>query len=149
MDCKFRCKKWPVKWDDFAFILKFISVGKHNQGLFLNGRRQYSTWIGGLVTLIFAFIMILFTISTLKSTINRDQYLLTYSQQSIDESSKVLYDTNIYDLEITLWRKYYLILDQSYHKSCSEIEVFVTINQFNGSGIITYNKTFEMEQIMI
>jgi hypothetical protein len=53
-------------------------VGKHNQGLYLNGRRQYSTWLGGLFTVIIAFVMIVFTISTLKSIINKDQYLLTY-----------------------------------------------------------------------
>ena len=83
MGCKFRCKR-NVAWSDFTYILKLISVGKHNQGLYLNGRRQYSTWIGGLFTLIIAFIMIVFTISTLKSIINKDQYTLTYKLQEID-----------------------------------------------------------------
>lgn len=36
---------------------------------------------------------------------------------------------NVWDLEMTLWKKYFLVLDESFHKSCDEIEVVANLSQ--------------------
>jgi hypothetical protein len=56
----------------FTLFLKRISVGKHNQGLYFDGRRHYSTVCGGLFTLFIVFLMVLFTVSTIRSIAGRD-----------------------------------------------------------------------------
>ena len=83
MGLKCTCKR-SLKLSDFMGPLKMLSMGKHNQGLFLNGNRLYSSWIGGLVTLFLAFMFLMFTIATLKSIFNKDQYLLSYNLKKID-----------------------------------------------------------------
>ena len=43
---------------------------------------------------------------------------------------------NIYDLEMTLWKKFFVTLDDSYHKSCKEIEMFANFTEYeNGKQI--------------
>ncbi len=59
--------------------LKAISVGKHNQGLYLKDRRFFSTSFGGIVTLLIIFAMMIFTISELVSIFRREQYIITYN----------------------------------------------------------------------
>ena len=69
-----------TKISDF---LKQISIGKHNQGLYLDGRRYYSTIYGGIFTLIIVFLMIVFTTATLKSIINLEQYVVSYNLKAL------------------------------------------------------------------
>ena len=69
--CGCKCKR-KVRVSDVTGYLKAVSMGKHNQGLFMNGSRFYSSYIGGLFTLFIAFVFIMFTISTIKGIVKLD-----------------------------------------------------------------------------
>ena len=57
-----------------ATALRYVSIGKHNQGLFLNGRSSYSTIFGGLVTLSLLIFMVSYTTVLFSSITNRDNF---------------------------------------------------------------------------
>ena len=55
---------------------------------------------------------------------------------------------NVWDLEMTLWKKYFLVLDESFHKSCDEIEVVANLSQLENKTMKYYSAVFPMEQVM-
>jgi len=74
-------------------LLEFISLGKHNSGLFYRGRIFYSTWQGGIVTLIFSAIVIALGVITIQGVIRQDN-VNTRVQTTTEEFEK--YNVSIY-----------------------------------------------------
>jgi len=55
------------------YALEFVSLGKHNSGLYSEGRIFQSTWYGGLITLALAGVIIALSIMTLKGVVNQER----------------------------------------------------------------------------
>jgi hypothetical protein len=70
-------------------ILRFISIGKHHQGLYFNGVRQYSTVLGGIVTLFLSAFMIYFTVTQLSDIFLRKTYNLELKLAKFDNKSRI------------------------------------------------------------
>lgn len=141
------CKRIP--WlPRVSSLLAAISIGKHNQGLYFHGRRHYSTALGGLVTIVIVFLMVLFTISTFKSIFWLDEYLITYNLRTLTKDAFER-EFSLYDFDITSFSKsIYIQLDPNYHTSCAEVEFLVTLN-FTGKERYSIVQPFQLDSTQL
>ncbi|TNV79636.1 hypothetical protein FGO68_gene7143 [Halteria grandinella] len=70
---KQRCSSF---WTLIASILPFFSIGKYNQGFYFKNRTYYSTFVGGLLTLILGLSFFTYSISLLKEVFEVSDYNL-------------------------------------------------------------------------
>ncbi|TNV79583.1 hypothetical protein FGO68_gene6299 [Halteria grandinella] len=129
----------------FTLFLKRISIGKHNQGLYFDGRRHYSTVFGGLFTLLIIFLMLVFTISTIKSIANREQYQINYTLKTLESQQAMDGEMpDISEMELA-WNKHYaLYLDPQYHESCKEVGIIARLNSTKHDGVVI-EKEFDFD----
>ena len=60
-------------------LLKFVSIGQFDRGLYIRGKRFQSSLIGGIVTIIFAIFILTYAFYVFQSIIGRDLYRLDQS----------------------------------------------------------------------
>ena len=69
--------------DKIIEILQFSSVGKHNSGLYFKGKVLQSSWIGGILTILTAAVIMFVSIKTLISVVNQDVIDFTIKTESL------------------------------------------------------------------
>lgn len=57
--------------------LEFLSLGKHPTMLYFNGKEEYSSWQGGIMTILQVALTVAISFSVMQSPIKRDVYTLT------------------------------------------------------------------------
>jgi hypothetical protein len=70
-------------------FLKGISIGKYDQGLYLNERREQSSICGGLFTLLLIAVILTYSSVNFYVIVNREEY-------TIDESTLLFRDSGIF-----------------------------------------------------
>ncbi len=58
-------------------VLEMISIGAYNTKLYFNKRNNYSSWVGGLVTLIIGYFLALIVWSVLADPVRRKELVVT------------------------------------------------------------------------
>ena len=101
-------------------FIKYISVGKYNQGLFLHGRATYSTLCGGLFTAVLIVTMLVYSGVLLESVFHRHFY--HFEAQIVDifhwEDAPTF---KIGDLRHHLVKGLVFYLDPSKHSGCESV----------------------------
>ena len=123
--CKFTfhkdtCRERATKY------FRLFSVGKYQQGLYFNGRASYSTTTGGILTLIFGLILLIFTVYTLITVFTPGLNLRTLDQRAVPFSDLIASNYSIGKFhEVMDYRFYANVATRSY-KSCSMVNITVT-----------------------
>ena len=83
------------------YILEFLSLGKHNSGLYSEGRIFQSTWFGGLITLALAGVILALSIVTLIGVVHQERVdtIIKTTTEEYKRFNVSIYDT-IGQLEI-------------------------------------------------
>ena len=118
-------------------FLKMISIGKHNHGLYFDGKRMYSTLVGGLFTVVILFLTSIFAFSTLRDIFTKDQYVISYNLRS-PGGIQFEDEFKLYDLDKAFNKMIIVNLDSKYHQSCAEIEMIVKIKYENNKDVYGY-----------
>ncbi len=105
--------------------IRFISIGKYNQGLYHKGELQYSSLFGGIVSIIFAIGFIAYLWYTLAQIFSSDPHftmsskiedLLLYEPFVNDAAKLGRFDKNFID-------SFQLRMETKYNISCDQIKV--------------------------
>ena len=100
-------------------FLKGISIGKYDQGLYLNERRHQSSICGGLFTIFLITVILTYSSVIFYAIVNREEY-------TIDESSLLFRDSGIFQqtigqLENTLPKMFTVDVNSLYgYTSCDD-----------------------------
>lgn len=55
-------------------LLEYLSVGKYQTSFYHQGKANHSSILGGLITLVFSISLLVFSVITIKSIVDRDNY---------------------------------------------------------------------------
>jgi hypothetical protein len=64
-------------------VLKFISIGNYSTGLYLNGSLQYSSYFGGLMTILVGVVFLDYSGVILSNTLHGNKYLTLNSIEDL------------------------------------------------------------------
>ena len=73
-----------------ASLLKLISIGKYDRGLYLNERRHQSSVCGGIFTIFLVTVILTYLITVMVTIVDRVEY-------TVNESSVLFYQSGIMD----------------------------------------------------
>jgi hypothetical protein len=94
--------------DKTAGFLRGISVGKYDNGLYLQERRQQSSVCGGICTILLAIMLITYAAVIFTAIFKRDEYTLQESSVLFEESG--ILDATLKDLHTQFPRDFELEL---------------------------------------
>ena len=67
--------------------LEFVSLGSYSTKLYYRRRNDYTTWVGGLITIVLLLVVSLIAYSILVSTVNQDQVVEVRGSKQLETSS--------------------------------------------------------------
>jgi len=71
----------------FVRALEFVSLGSYSTKLYYRRRNDYTTWVGGLVTIVLVLVVVEIAYSILVSTVNQDQVVEVRGSKQLARSS--------------------------------------------------------------
>ena len=108
-------------------VIKQMSLGKFDRGLYYQGIRFQSSIVGGLVTLVSIATLLTYTIILLDSIVTKDEYNL--DQNYVDLKNSGFEDFTIgHFMRDTLQINYFeiLLLKEYGYTSCNDVEFNIT-----------------------
>lgn len=71
----------------FVRALEFLSLGSYSTKLYYRKRNDYTTWVGGLITIVLVLVVVEIAYSILVSTVNQDQVMEVRGSKQLETSS--------------------------------------------------------------
>jgi hypothetical protein len=71
----------------FVKALEFLSLGSYSTKLYYRRRNDYTTWVGGLITIVLVLVVTEIAYSILVSTVNQDQVVEVRGSKQLETSS--------------------------------------------------------------
>lgn len=114
--------------------LRYISVGKYNQGLFLGGSSSFSTLCGGVSTLLLGAIILAYSVVLFRDVITRSHYNFETTINDLKHWEDINKFT-LGDLDNHFIKAFIFFLDKDLYPSCDHLEFEATV-RYSSTGVI-------------